>query len=107
MKLKLPCGMDYGEGPDGMRICRGAKLGHANQLPDDTTAPVRLHLEKLRIDSGGYDQSGCYWGLPGNEYVYCAWGAEDKPIFVFNWARNRKTAKALVRGKIRNAKFFR
>lgn len=106
MKLKLPCGLDYGEGPDGKQVCRGAKLGHANQLPVNVQAQLKLHLEKLRIDSGGYDTSGCYWGLPGNEHVYCAWCQVEPPVFIFKWARNREGAKSLVRGILPNARFF-
>lgn len=109
-KLQLPCGIDYGIGNQGEKICRGAKLGHYDRLPDNKNASPKLRLELLRIDSQGYDQSGAYWGSPGNERVYCAWGQWGipfKPVLVFKWASSRDDAKAKVRAFLPNATFYR
>lgn len=117
--LKLESGMDYGTGHNGEKICLGAKHGRPDIIPhglhEEGAEPVKLHLERLKWVDGDYDQGGAYWGHSNNpkeeasKDVYIAWGKwTDNFVFVqaFVRARNRKTAKALVRGKIRNAKFF-
>ena len=117
--LKLESGMDYGTGPNGEKICRGAKMGRPDIIPpclfEAGAEPVKLHLQRLKWTDHDYDQGGAYWGHSNDpkeeasKDVYLAWGKwSDNLVFVqvFVRARNRKTAKALVRGKIRNAKFF-
>ena len=112
--LKLESGMDYGEGPNGEKICRGAKMGRPDIIPvglnEKDAEPVRLHLERLKWVDGDYDQGGAYWGCPGRGmYVYCAWGKwSDNLVFVqvFVRAIGRKDAKIAVWEKIPLAKFF-
>lgn len=45
--------------------CRyGAPMGRPAKhwdLPEGTH--IKLHLVKMRLDSGGYDSGGAYWGL--------------------------------------------
>lgn len=111
-KLQLPCGSNYGIGLDGKQVCTGAKLGHGNQLPENKDASVKLRLEKLQIDSQGYDQSGAYWGfdLTTRKHVYCAWGEWGipfKPVFVFVWSLTRVEAKRDVLEILPNATFYR
>lgn len=41
---------------------RGAPMGRASK--DIANAgPVKLHLEEVKLDSGGYDSGGAYWGI--------------------------------------------
>ena len=119
MKLKLTSGLDYGEGPDGKRVCRGAQMGRPNIIPqcvwENTGYPIRLHLNRLKWVDRDYDAGGSYWGhsdKPAEEAykdVYCAWG-KFGPYFVFVQvfvrALTRKAAKMEVRDRISNATFF-
>lgn len=48
---------------------RGASLGRGNVRGDpDTTA--RFHLRHVRLNAGGYDSGGAYWGHGGRLYHY-------------------------------------
>jgi hypothetical protein len=38
----------------------GASMGRGSDLPNDTTD--KLSLQRVRLDSGGYDPGGSYWG---------------------------------------------
>jgi hypothetical protein len=117
MKLKLSNGLDYGEGPDGKRVCRGALMGRPNNIPPVILSlpSVKLHLERLKMYDGDcYDAGGCYWGSGnGTTHMYCAWGTviapsslPYPPCQIFVRARSRKDAKSLVRGKLKNATFY-
>ena len=104
MKLKLESGMDYGIGPNGEKICRGAKMGRRNTLPQDLNAPIKLQMVRLKWVDGDYDQGGAYWGCTGRGmHIYCAF-AEGVQVFVQSYSRTN--AKELVREKLPNAKFF-
>lgn len=70
---------------------RGAPMArpdvHASFLPEK-----RVRLNKLRIDDGGYDNGGAYWGL--GEPLYCAYYFEDDDQFVLYFrAKNRTAAR--------------
>jgi hypothetical protein len=119
MKLKLTSGLDYGEGPAGERVCRGAQMGRPNIIPHNLNhtdaEPVRLRLERLRWVDGDYDQGGAYWGHSNDPKdvsygnMYCAWGKWTvNMVFVqvFVRATNRADAKVLVRNSIPLARFF-
>ena len=119
MKLKLSNGLDYGEGPDGKRVCRGALMGRPDNIPDCVRPllSVKLHLVRLKMYDGDcYDAGGAYWGSGnGKTHMYCAWGTAFNPrnetvafppIQVFVRANSRKDAKRLVRDEISNAIFF-
>lgn len=42
----------------------GAPMGRADKhLMTNPPAPWKFHLQRIRIDSGGYDSGGAYWGL--------------------------------------------
>lgn len=60
---------------------RGAPMGRRNTGTMPKTAKS-VHLFKVELDSGGYDDGGAYWGIGGNA-VYCARSAEcDYQSFV-------------------------
>ena len=91
---------------------RGAQMGRPNVIPKiHLLAHPLLQMERLRLDSGGYDKWGAYFGFPDN--LYCAWGHsyhaldEAEPIFVFVRAKTRSEAKTWVRDIIPTARFFR
>jgi hypothetical protein len=82
----------------------GAQMGRSSVLPDDELVFCKLRLQKINLDTGGYDQGGAYWGLPNN--VYWAWedgGSIELAVRAANW----EEAKLKVIVKMPNAKFFR
>ncbi len=99
----LSCGLTYGLDLLGHRICTGAQMGRSNTLPDDSLAPIKLQMVRLRmVDDGAYDEKGCYWGA--GQPLYHAAG-DDAEIFVR--AYNRAAAKEEVRELLPNARFYR
>ena len=80
----------------------GAQMGRKTDLPRDTTA--KIHLQRVRLDSGGYDKGGAYWGIGAP--LFCAWcNSEDGVEVLTAYARayDREHAKGLFP----NAKFYR
>jgi hypothetical protein len=69
--------------------CRyGAPLGRWTDHRAEPAGPIRLF--KVRLDSGGYDDGGAYWGLGGP--LYCLTDDQDFRIFVR--ASDRRSALA-------------
>lgn len=62
----------------------GAPMGRHN-----SHIQGKCHLQKIPLDSGGYDQGGAYWGL--GEPLYCAQDAEWAQLFLR--ATSREDAK--------------
>ena len=52
----------------------------------------KCHLQKIPLDSGGYDRGGAYWGL--GEPLYCAQDSEGSRLFIR--AKTRKEAKEKI-----------
>lgn len=72
----------------------GAPMGRADWLdlkPDDL-APRTVHLFRVRLDSGGYDAGGAYWGH--GEPLFCATDGEN--YREFTRARNREHAAIIL-----------
>ena len=65
-------------------------------------APMRL--ARVRLDRGGYDQGGAYWGVGEPLYEYEA-HLTDINGFVRGWTREK--AKQAVRDIHPNARFYR
>lgn len=68
----------------------GAPMGRREYNDGDYSAKVRLF--RVKLDSGGYDQGGAYWGTPSN--LYCATDGAGFRVFVR--AESREAAKAKV-----------
>lgn len=82
---------------------RGAALGQPSQVPE--AAPLsRISLRRERLDSGGYDSSGSYWGIGSPLY----WAADDSGAYE-EWFRasDREAAKEHVRETYPAARFYR
>lgn len=63
----------------------------------------KIHLRRIRINSGGYDAGGAYWGLGAP-----LWYAEDQDgNSRFFRARDRAAAKELILSNFPGATFFR
>jgi hypothetical protein len=83
----------------------GASMGRdSTRQRDLPTEPVKLYLQRVRLDSGGYDPGGAYWGH--GEPLYVAFDlAGDVQHFVR--AVDRPMAKRLVAEKIKGARFYK
>ena len=67
---------------------RGAPMGRSTSSLGETPKGVRLF--KVRLDSGGYDDGGAYWGFPNNLWcAQCPEGGQE-----FTRASNRLVAAA-------------
>ncbi len=94
---------------------RGAPMGRPNcsgyesprngwtELAVIPNAPP-FHLRRVRLDAGGYDSGGAYWGL-GLALYYFQGPVSDIDGFVR--AKSRDEAKAEVRAIHKHARFFR
>ena len=86
----------------------GAPMGRRDTyLPglegDDTG---RFTLRRVRLDSGGYDPGGAYWGHAEPLYWYAA-DTEHGQVDGYVRARTRERAKAEVRECYPDARFYR
>lgn len=81
---------------------RGADMGRPTFMPEAPSQPLKLHLERVSIDSGGYDRGGAYWGLGDPLYV-----AHAENVQVFYRTKSRAEAKAVVKLDIPSATFYR
>jgi hypothetical protein len=64
---------------------------------------VKITLRRVRLNSGGYDDCGAYWGAGQPLY----WAADDSGEFDSTFrADDRDDAKAIVRETFLNARFF-
>ena len=82
----------------------GAPLGRAgcalhNLDPD----AGRIYLHRVRLNSGGYDRGGAYWGLGPPLFVAMDQTGET----AFLRARSRNAAKAEILDAMPDARFFR
>lgn len=78
-------------------------MGRCNDLPEDTKAPCKLRLIRLRWYDGDYDQGGAYWGNSRDgSAIYWAFSLG---VMVWVRAKSRSEAKAMVREDLPNAKF--
>ena len=82
----------------------GAPMGRSNGAVAASPAPVKVSLGRVRLNSGGYDSGGAYWGwgLP----LYRAM-SDDGSISEFFRASSRDAAKASVRLAFPSATFYR
>ena len=84
---------------------RGAALGRGPALlRADPAQPVKLVLRRMRLDSGGYDCNGTYFGGPNNLYWYAD---ADGTIDAMLRADSREEAKEKVREQYLFARFYR
>lgn len=65
---------------------------------------IKLYLRRVRIDSGGYDSGGAYWGIGRPLY----WAGDDSGAASFFFtAGDRAAAKAECRKRYPAATFYR
>ena len=83
----------------------GASMGRRDNMTE-TNFPVKFHLERIRLDSGGYDNGGAYWGNGAPLYYAHGDGAEERQE-VFLRAYNRDDAKKQLRAAYHKCSFYR
>ena len=83
----------------------GAFMGRRSWLEEADTVR-KLHLQRVPLDSGGYDPGGAYWGV--GEPLYIAFGeGEEEQQRKFFRAWDRSEAKEKASAVFKNAKFYR
>jgi hypothetical protein len=90
----------------------GADMGRREYRLTDPNTRVRLHVARVRLDSGGYDSGGAYWGMGAPLYrvwsddaVETPTGPESVDYFLRAW--DREEAKEHARVKYPQATFYR
>jgi len=87
---------------------RGAAMGRSTiQRGPPETFTGKLYLRKIRLDSGGYDTNGTYFGHGGEQLWWCAGTSECHVIDFVLRSKKRANAKEEVLETYPNAKFFR
>lgn len=81
---------------------RGASLGRPSATPLNPES-LKFTLQHVRLNSGGYDSGGAYWGIGPRLY----WATNDKDIELFFRASDRAAAKTYVRKRYPAATFYR
>lgn len=76
----------------------------AYALANTIQTPIKVSLRKIRLDSGGYDSGGAYWGH--GQPLYWA-GSDCGTLDRFFRAATRDQAKAEIRKTYPNATFYR
>lgn len=80
----------------------GAPLGRASRSNLDTDAG-RIYLQRVPLDSGGYDRGGAYWGIGAP--LFCAMDQDGRTYFLR--ARSRDAAKTAALEIAPDARFYR
>ena len=79
----------------------GASMGRRDSVAEALDVK-KLHLERVRLNSGGYDSGGAYWGQGAPLYV--AWGDGQEMFFR---TKDRREAKEIAKGVFKHAEFYR
>lgn len=83
----------------------GAPLGRPdNAHPGLVDEPVKISLRRVRLDRGGYDSGGAYWGH--GEPLYWA-QSECGEVSWFIRSRSRDAVKAEILLRYPLARFYR
>lgn len=80
------------------------------RTPYSTANAPKLYVSRIRLDSGGYDSGGAYWGHGAPIYAASDTPVGDMPestVFVTVRAKDRATAKAHFAKLHPSATFYR
>lgn len=83
----------------------GAPLGRVNHDGGAVAHGMRWTLQHVRLNMGGYDRGGAYWGQGARLYWAAATGLDGNEVSFYFRAKDREAAKAHVRAKYPHAKF--
>jgi hypothetical protein len=83
-------------------------MGRWESYGDDRGYSGRMYLQRVYLNSGGYDSGGAYWGVGQPLFGYeSAEDGGDDLIQGFIRADDREHAKEQLRAKFPAVKFFR
>ena len=82
---------------------RGAALGRATIHEAEPDEDLKLVLRRVRLDSGGYDPNGTYFGIGAPLYWYAN---EEGSVDAVVRAQCRNEAKKKVRAHYPKARFY-
>lgn len=89
---------------DRVDASRGAPLGRDDKPSLCPNVRRKFQVMRIRLNSGGYDSGGAYWGIgPRLYWASCI----DGSIEFFFRAKDRAAAKAEVTKRHPGAYFFR
>ncbi len=76
----------------------GAQMGRSRgrKIPADTTS--KLIVRRVRLDSGGYDEGGAYWGIGQKLWMVEAIEGADEGLLDYVRAADKATAKGMFPG---------
>jgi len=83
---------------------RGAAMGRPQVQDEPEGYTGKVYLRKVRLDAGGYDRNGTYFGAGGGLYWCCS--AENSIDFMVR-AWSRADAKRKVHAVYPKVRFFR
>lgn len=88
----------------------GAPLGRPNRTDRrDMPAGPKFSLVRIRLNSGGYDSGGAYWGV-GKPLYYAAASRDDTGALIadrYLRAASREIARATICAEFPDARFYR
>jgi hypothetical protein len=79
-------------------------MGRVEARGQDLSAPLKFSVRRVRINSGGYDSGGAYWGT-GAPLYYCL--SDCMSVEVYLRANDHADAKRKVSERYKNARFYR
>ena len=109
MKLpKLSSGITGFYNENNEFVATGAAMGRISSRSLPCTPGAKFSVTKMKLDSGGYDKGGAYWGIGGPLYrAYSEEGNGEETQECFIRAENRNAAKRYVASRFIGAKFYR
>lgn len=84
-------------------LSRGAALGR-DPILGEKDYNGKMHLRRIRLDNGGYDSNGTYFGHGPPLFWYAS---DDGTIDDMTRAKDRETAKKLILAQYPNVRFYR
>ena len=98
-----------------MADCRfGAPMGRVEWHEFAFLQPIKFHVRRVPLDSGGYDQGGAYWGTGDRLYVAYSTDGADEVVRMFFRVKEPKlfggwttAAQLTVCARYPNARFFK
>lgn len=85
---------------------RGAALGRVTIRDAERSGEIKLHLRRVRLNDGGYDRLGTYFGHGAPLYWCGGEDAEGREVDFMLRASDRDDAKAQVLGQYPAARFY-
>jgi hypothetical protein len=104
----LSSGMTGFTDENGRFVCTGSAMGRCSSRPGPCTPGAKFTLTRVRIDAGGYDYAGAYWGKGPPLYrAFSDEGDGEETQELFMRADDREDAKRQTVERFPGATFYR